>query len=78
MKKLKWITISTYIDEDTGEVLTKHKAVTEYRIKKTILKKTITNMNKNGNTIGLRNYAGVTERTAICTKLGKQLKLNNW
>lgn len=73
MKKLKWITISQYVDEETGEKLTKAIVKEKYNVVKKI--KIITKTNYDGKTeTGYRNYAGCTEITNICTRR-KQLTL---
>lgn len=65
MKKLKWTSISEYVDEETGEVLTK-KQVEEYYI---IIKKV-----KHGNIDNTTN-TGIIRWINVCTKGGKQKKL---
>lgn len=65
MKKLKWTSISEYVDEETGEILTK-KQVEEYYI---IIKKV-----KYGNIDNTTN-TGIIRWINVCTKRGKQKKL---
>lgn len=65
MKKLKWTSISEYVDQDTGEMLTK-KHVEKYYI---IIKK------HKHVTINEHTNSGTIRWTNECTKTGKQRTL---
>lgn len=61
MKELKWVTISTYIDQETGEVLNKKRIEKDYYITKKI--------KEQNETLGIVKY------TIKCRKRAQQLKL---
>lgn len=68
MKKLKWITIKEYVDEETGEVLNSKQAEKSYIIKRKIKKHDIRKEYHNRELTEL----GITTITNICTRHGRQ------
>lgn len=76
MKKLHWITISYYVDIDTGEQITQHLARKFYVItKKEIHKQNTAYVKQHEKVVGLYNYEGVTTIINECTRNGKQQRL---